>query len=233
MKRYTSFDEEKTLVVVGNGWNYEGIGWYTNDNGIPIYRLFNPTATGISAHHYTGDENEKNVLINQGWNYEGIGWYGRSDSEVVPQDDSSNMNNKYGQLKDYVISNGVVQDNNYYWLIKYDDNNIFGICYKPTEDSFEFYVKNTSSITDSTLVMTTNGTITGTGQVMCASLGPVATGQVDIATYNKSTEIEVTPSDNQGMTNSLLRIGFLGWEYMMTQYIGIHMKDVGFLSYSV
>ena len=75
---YTASGEE-TFALVTLGWNYEQIGFYSNYKnvkGMPIYRVFNPNATGVGAHHYTADEGECNYLVSIGWIYEGIGWYG-------------------------------------------------------------------------------------------------------------------------------------------------------------
>ena len=64
--------------LVGQGWNYEGIGWTApKKNGHPVYRLYN--ANG-SEHHYTPNVNERNNLILAGWTFEGIGWYSAASS---------------------------------------------------------------------------------------------------------------------------------------------------------
>ena len=66
--------------VIGWGWDYEGIGWYSDEREItPLYRLYNPNATGDmepGSHHYTKSKKERDKLISQGWKDEGIGWYG-------------------------------------------------------------------------------------------------------------------------------------------------------------
>ena len=62
--------------LVNAGWNYEGIGWYSDPNkGVPLYRLYNPNAVA-GAHHYTTSEKERNSLVQAGWKDEGIAWYG-------------------------------------------------------------------------------------------------------------------------------------------------------------
>lgn len=67
-------------MLIGIGWNDEGIGWYSDDNmTTPLYRLYNPNAKGAQeagAHHYTVSEDEKWNLVFIGWNDEKIGWYG-------------------------------------------------------------------------------------------------------------------------------------------------------------
>ena len=75
-EHYYTTNEEEMFYLSVIGWNYEGIGWYSADNGMPIYRVFNPYNDGPGAHHYTGDSGEVFALVGQGWNDEGIGWYG-------------------------------------------------------------------------------------------------------------------------------------------------------------
>ena len=59
------------------GWNYEGIGWYSNELGTTtLHRLYNPNAAGAGAHHYTTNAAEATNLQNLGWKYEGTAWYG-------------------------------------------------------------------------------------------------------------------------------------------------------------
>ena len=72
----TSAAERDNLVKVG--WKYEGIGWYSEtNNGVPVYRLYNPNATGAGAHHYTTSAAERDKLKTVGWRDEGIGWFGK------------------------------------------------------------------------------------------------------------------------------------------------------------
>ena len=64
-------------ILVGIGWNDEGIGWYSDESkAVPLYRLFNPYALYAGAHHYTNSVLERDILVSIGWNDEGIGWYG-------------------------------------------------------------------------------------------------------------------------------------------------------------
>ena len=72
---YTTSEEEKdNLVRVG--WKAEGIAWYSaSDQGLPLYRLYNPNADA-GSHHYTASLEEKDNLVRIGWRYEGIAWYG-------------------------------------------------------------------------------------------------------------------------------------------------------------
>lgn len=69
---YTKDLEEKD-VLVGLGWQDEGIGWTSPvDSNDPVFRLYNPNA---GDHHYTKSSKERDVLVSVGWKYEGIGWY--------------------------------------------------------------------------------------------------------------------------------------------------------------
>ncbi|MDO4621790.1 MAG: hypothetical protein Q4B22_02450 [Eubacteriales bacterium] len=67
--------EKDNLVKVG--WKDEGIGWYScnEENGVPVYRQYNPNAYA-NNHNYTTNKGEKDYLIKHGWKDEGIGWYG-------------------------------------------------------------------------------------------------------------------------------------------------------------
>ena len=80
-----SVNERDQLVSVG--WNYEGVGWYSDDaKGVPLYRQYNPNAI-TGSHNYTISKNENDFLVSVGWRAEGIGWYGcktQSDSRLVP-----------------------------------------------------------------------------------------------------------------------------------------------------
>lgn len=76
---YTKDAHEKD-VLVGLGWQYEGIGWNAPESGAPVYRLYNPNA---GDHHYTKSANEKDTLVNVGWQYEGIGWYSATEAPYV------------------------------------------------------------------------------------------------------------------------------------------------------
>lgn len=62
--------------LVKLGWSYEGIGWYSAkpEQGVPLYRLYNPYAK-VGTHHYTLALSERDWLVSKGWRSEGIGWY--------------------------------------------------------------------------------------------------------------------------------------------------------------
>ena len=67
------------------GWNYEGIGWYSDGRqDVPLYRQYNPNAR-TGSHNYTTSKQENDFLASVGWNAEGIGWYGsRSTTGITP-----------------------------------------------------------------------------------------------------------------------------------------------------
>lgn len=73
----TDAKERKALIQIG--WNDEGIGWYaTNKNdGVPIYRQYNPNAK-TGSHNFTGDVEEVKHLVKAGWKDEGIAFYAPS-----------------------------------------------------------------------------------------------------------------------------------------------------------
>ena len=69
--------------LIKEGWNYEGIGWYSVEaEDVALYRLYNPNALEAGAHHYTANVKEKDYLIEVGWRPEGIGWYGMDEEEA-------------------------------------------------------------------------------------------------------------------------------------------------------
>jgi len=76
---YTSNPAEKDNLL-SIGWFDEGIGWYANTTGAPVYRLYNPNAKG-GDHHYTTNTYEKEQLIQAGWHYDGSFW--KSGGKVV------------------------------------------------------------------------------------------------------------------------------------------------------
>ena len=72
---YTTSPEERDMLV-GAGWTWEEGGWYSDiDEGVPLYRAYNPNAFA-NNHHYTTDRGEFETLLGLGWRDEGIGWYG-------------------------------------------------------------------------------------------------------------------------------------------------------------
>ncbi len=70
---YTTSADERDMLT-GIGWQYEGIGWYS-DGPVALFRLYNPYADA-GSHHYTPSEEEKSNLVAVGWKYEGISWFG-------------------------------------------------------------------------------------------------------------------------------------------------------------
>ena len=71
---YTSDAAERDDVIAA-GWNYEGVGWAApvNENGTPVYRVYNPNNGG--DHHFTKNKDEFDNLVSLGWKDEGIAWY--------------------------------------------------------------------------------------------------------------------------------------------------------------
>ena len=63
-------------ALVGYGWTYEGIGWYSDEAmGVTLYREYNPNMRSCN-HNYTTNKGEHDFLVNIGWNDEGTAWYG-------------------------------------------------------------------------------------------------------------------------------------------------------------
>lgn len=66
-----NFAEVQNLVKLG--WQEDHIGFYTADEGEPMYRLYNPNVK-VGFHHFTMSETERAALIKAGWQAEGIAY---------------------------------------------------------------------------------------------------------------------------------------------------------------
>ena len=72
---YTTSVAERDWLV-GLGWKYEGIGWYSaGADATPVYRAYNPNAKS-GSHHFTTSGGEISAIVRVGWRSEGVGWYG-------------------------------------------------------------------------------------------------------------------------------------------------------------
>ena len=68
---YTSDPNEVDVLSTAYGWEFEGIGWFAPEDGVPVYRLFN---AGLNNHLYTSDTNEVSVLTKyHGWELDNNG----------------------------------------------------------------------------------------------------------------------------------------------------------------
>lgn len=54
------------------GWQDEGIGWITSSSGTPVYRVYNPYASG-GDHYYTTSKYEAQQLVKKGWRWDNNG----------------------------------------------------------------------------------------------------------------------------------------------------------------
>ena len=67
-----SKNEKRHLISIG--WNDEGIGWHTSDDGaVNVYRLYNPRS---GEHIFTADRHEYDKVGSIGWHKEGVAWKG-------------------------------------------------------------------------------------------------------------------------------------------------------------
>jgi len=68
--------------LVGLGWTQEqGVAFYSDENeGVPVYRLWNGT-DGVGSHHFTTNEEEIAWLVSTGWTNEGPQFYGVKEEE--------------------------------------------------------------------------------------------------------------------------------------------------------
>lgn len=68
---YTKNYAEK-LNLQNVGWRDEGLGWISSSSGTPVYRLYNPHASG-GDHYYTKSKYEAQQLVNKGWRWDNNG----------------------------------------------------------------------------------------------------------------------------------------------------------------
>ncbi|MBO1308853.1 hypothetical protein JZO70_21965 [Enterococcus sp. 669A] len=72
----TDVNEIAHLLEVG--WHDDRLSFPSaTDEGVPIYRLYNPNAK-VGAHHFTANGAERDMLVSVGWRYEGISFYADS-----------------------------------------------------------------------------------------------------------------------------------------------------------
>lgn len=76
---YTVDSGEKSQLV-GSGWRYEGIAWYSPASGNQVTRFYNPH-TG--DHMYTASGAEGNNLVRSGWKREGTAFFVKSSGTPV------------------------------------------------------------------------------------------------------------------------------------------------------
>ena len=75
-EHHYTLDEAERDYLVEMGWEYEGIGWYSDPaKTIPLYRQYNPYAFS-NNHNYTVSTDERDMLVGLGWIDEGVAWYG-------------------------------------------------------------------------------------------------------------------------------------------------------------
>ena len=66
-------------ALVKEGWNDEGIGWYSDENQtVKVLRQYNPNAYA-NNHNYTTSQYEFDHNISLGWQDEGIAWYAAAE----------------------------------------------------------------------------------------------------------------------------------------------------------
>lgn len=96
--------------LVKLGWAYEGIGWYSAkpEQGVPLYRLYNPYAK-VGTHHYTLALSERNWLVTKGWKAEGIGWYAVKNSSGGNNDSTASNPTPTPSNDGNYIPDGVTQ----------------------------------------------------------------------------------------------------------------------------
>ena len=95
-------DPEEAELLVQLGWIHESGSDFTvvsatDEDAIPVYRLYNPHFGGM--HFYTTDAEEAKYLESIGWNYEGISHYvyAASSTKGTPQYRLYNPNSPSGE----------------------------------------------------------------------------------------------------------------------------------------
>lgn len=68
---YTSSVAEE-IFLNNNGWKYEGTAFVTATSGEPVYRVYNPNASG-GDHYYTKSKGEATYLVSLGWHWDNNG----------------------------------------------------------------------------------------------------------------------------------------------------------------
>lgn len=76
---YTVDSGEKSQLV-GSGWRYEGIAWYSPASGNPVTRFYNPHT---DDHMYTASGAEGNNLVRSGWKREGTAFFVKASGTPV------------------------------------------------------------------------------------------------------------------------------------------------------
>ena len=88
---YTMNAKERDALIAAH-WNYEGIGWYSDDElTVPLFREYNPHARA-NNHNYTANAKEHEALLELGWLDEGIGWYAVSQKTEEPETQNEGEN---------------------------------------------------------------------------------------------------------------------------------------------
>ena len=93
---YTTSAYERDSLI-GSGWRYEGIGWYSEDaiKDKPLYRQFNPNVNIEAIHNNSGSLNstmsydEHSFLVGAGWRGECVAWYAAGEGALLPNTDPS------------------------------------------------------------------------------------------------------------------------------------------------
>jgi hypothetical protein len=208
-----------------------------------IVEAGNPKGTSFSAYIYQYDSS--NTILGSILIY-------TSDATI-----GATFRNYY-YLKDNVVRIGTGVDDNIKILKQFinqnGDTNAEGnklISYKPNEytyvivyneqnDELQFIVASSSYAL--TMVMKSEDN-TSTLQVdytfTNGKSGFPATGYIEPATYTSNQSVSFTlakslfdtEKDLQNACNSLLRLGFTGWEHLLLTKLGMDLNNIGFTSY--
>ena len=151
-------------------------------------------------------------------------------------------------LKNYIQENGKLNSSGERFIsyTSAEDGMSYGIVYDSANNSFKFIYSSDLSDIQSTVQMRLGISHDGTVAVQyilvgeSVGLGIQAVADLNIATYNLDRTVRfnvlastsgVTDANAQKVANASLKAAFAGWEYLLLKDTGLHLKDIGFLSY--
>ncbi len=151
-------------------------------------------------------------------------------------------------LKNYIQENGKLNSSGERFIsyTSAEDGMSYGIVYDSANNSFKFIYSSDLNDIQSTVQMRLGISNDGTVAVQyilvgeSVGLGIQAVADLNIATYNLDRTVRfnvlastsgVTDANAQKVANASLKAAFAGWEYLLLKDTGLHLKDIGFLSY--
>ncbi len=152
-------------------------------------------------------------------------------------------------LKNYIQKNGKLNSSGERFIsyTSTEDGVSYGIVYDSANNGFKFVHTLDIDGIQNSLRMYLNINHDGTASVEnitiveSAGVGLEAVADINIATYNLDQTVRfnvvmstegLTDASIQKSANASLKSAFAGWEYLLLRDTGLHLKDIGFLSYN-